>query len=164
MKKHCRLLAILLTLVMLVSFAACADNSSDTPQDTSASSGADTDGSAASTDNSSGNDTAAGTGESGTDAPDAPDTPYYLDTLTDKRYDGVTFTMIAEDTDQRPNFDVDTINGDTVNDAIYNRKITLEDRYGITIETVSMASRGKCNTEVKNKVLANDWTRYEIGS
>ena len=155
MKKHCKLLAILLTLAMLVSFAACADNGSDTPQDTSASSGVDIDSSTANTGNSSGNSPAEGTEDAVTEA------PYYLDTLTDQRFDGTTFTMIAEDTDQRPNFDNDTVNGNTINDAIYNRKITLEDRYGINIETVSMSTRGKCNTEVKNKVLANDDT-YDL--
>ena len=130
MKKHCKLLAILLTLAMLVSFAACADNGSDTPQDTSAASGTDIGGSAANTSDSSDNAPAEGTEEAVTDA------PYYLDTLTDQRFDGITFTMIAEDTDQRPNFDNDTVNGNTINDAIYNRKITVEDRYGINIETV----------------------------
>lgn len=142
-------------LAMLFSFAACAGNSDDT-SDPSSSDGTDTGG--VSVDNGS-----ADTSASSTDAAvtDAPDEPYYLDTLTDQRFDGITFTMIAEDTDQRPNFDCGTITGDTVNDAIYNRKAVLEDRYGIKIETVSMATRGKCNTEVKNKVLANDDT-YDL--
>lgn len=154
MKKHFRLLAVLLMVTMLFSLAACADSGSDDPKDTSAPNAADTSDDAAGTDTGSGNDgTAAGTDAAVTDAPDEP---YYLDTLTDQRFDGTTFTMIAENTEQRPNFDNDTVTGDTINDAIYNRKIAIEDRYGITIETVSMATRGKCNTEVKNKVLAND--------
>ena len=159
MKKHCKLLAVLLVLAMLFSVSACASNSDDSPEGTSASVGADTTGSSGSGDNAGG-DTPSGNGTEATDTT-APDEPYYLDTLTDERFDGTTFTMIAEDTDQRPNFDSDTVNGDTVNDAIYNRKITIEDRYGINIETVSMATRGKCNTEVKNKVLANDDT-YDL--
>lgn len=159
MKKHCKLLAVLLVLTLVFSFAACASNSGDLPKDTSAPTGADISDGVGSNDNAS-NDTASGntTDDSGATAPDEP---YYLDTLTDDRYDGTTFTMIAEDTDQRPNFDHGSINGDTINDAIYERKIALEDRYGITIETVSMATRGKCNTEVKNKVLANDDT-YDL--
>ena len=155
MKKHCRLLAIALLLTMLCSLVACANGTTD-PQDiTTPADGNISDGP------SGGDQATDGTSGAEEQGTTPPDEPYYLDTLTDERFDGTTFTMIAEDTDQRPNFDSDTINGDTVNDAIYNRKVAIEDRYGIMVETVSMASRGKCNTEVKNKVLAQDDT-YDL--
>ncbi len=87
--------------------------------------------------------------------------PYYLDTLTDARYDGVTFTMIGEDTAQRPNFSSGELNGDVINDSVYKRQSMLEDRYGLTIETVSMTSRGNCSKEVRTRVQANDDT-YDL--
>lgn len=91
---------------------------------------------------------------------EAPE-PYYLDTLTDARYEDVTFTMVGESTDQRPNFSTGEQNGDNVNDAIYMRQMALEERYGIKIETVSHTSRGNCSKDVRTRVMANDDT-YDL--
>lgn len=157
MKKSCRLLAFVLVMVLLCSFVACADNSGDTQDPVTSDKVETTPGGVISDEGTEPDETTAAGGE---ETP-APEAPYYLDTLTDQRFEGTTFTIIAEDTDQRPNFDCGTATGNNVNDAIYERRILLEERYGITIETVSKGSRSKCNTEVKNKVLANDDT-YDL--
>lgn len=147
MKKPYKLFALVLSLIMLLCSAlSCANNSEATQETTVA-------------DGPSGAVTDAGVGDGSVSAEEqttALPEAYYLDELTDARFEGTTFTMIAEDTDQRPNFDCNEVNGDTVNDAIHERRLALEDRYGITVETVSCTSRGNCSKEVKTKVLADD--------
>ena len=134
-----KLLSSTLALLLMLTAVGCSsqtNGSTDTPQ-------------AASTSAVPVDDTTA-----------APE-PYYLDTLPDVKYDGVTFTMVGESYDQRPNFGTGELNGDNVNDAIYKRQMALEERYKIKIESVAHSSRSKCTKDVNNMVLSNDDT-YDL--
>lgn len=80
----------------------------------------------------------------------------YLETLPADTYNGETFTLIGEDTAQRPNFDIGESTGDAFNDILFNRRITVENQYDIVIEQKSMPDRGSSNNEVKRSVLADE--------
>jgi len=69
--------------------------------------------------------------------------------------------MIGEDYEQRPNFCLQEYTGVTINDAVYERQLELENRYDIDIEYSSQKSRGDCNTTVITSVKADDDT-YDL--
>ena len=75
------------------------------------------------------------TEQTSTSTEEAPDAETdYLETLPTATYNGETFTLIGEDTAQRPNFDIGESNGDAFNDILFNRRITVENQYDIVIE------------------------------
>ncbi|MBE6560767.1 MAG: hypothetical protein E7662_06550 [Ruminococcaceae bacterium] len=128
MKKQ-QITSLLLAVLMLLPLASCAQNPGST----------------------------AGTEDTAAETTAAPE-PYYLDVLSDKKFDGVTFTMVGESTDQRPNFCQEEQIGQTINDAIYDRQLKLETRYGVNIDYATQSSRKKCTTAVNQMVQAEDDT------
>ncbi len=108
----------------------------------------------------------AGTPEDSTSAPDttpiteAPQV-YYLDELSDRTFDGVTFSMVGESTEQRPNFCEEEYTGVTINDAVYERQMALESRYGISVEYYPQTSRNNAAKTVNNAVQSDDDT-YDL--
>jgi len=129
-----RISALLVAVLMLLSAVSCASGGNETTP--------------AATD----------TTEAVTTA--APE-PYYLDTLSDKTFNGTTFTMIAEDTEQRPNFCAQEETGNVINDVVYKRQTALENRYKIKIAYNSQGARKDCNNAVKAAIAANDDT-YDL--
>jgi len=91
-----------------------------------------------------------------TQVPEETETTDYLENLPTKKYDGKTFTIIGEDTVQRPNFDTGESTGDIFNDAMFNRRITVENLYDLVIEQKSMENRSASNDEVQRSVLADE--------
>jgi len=132
--KKLQMTSLLLALLTVLPLAACAGGN-DKPTETSA-------------DTTTAETTA------------APE-PYYLDVLSDKKFDGVTFTMVGESYDQRPNFCLEEQNGQIINDAIYDRQLKLETRYGVNIDYVSHPGRGECTKDVNTLVQAGDDT-YDL--
>ena len=90
-----------------------------------------------------------------TEAPPTVETDY-LETLPQTQYEGETFTIIGEDTAQRPNFDQGESTGDAFNYVLFNRRILTENLYDIVIEQKSMPDRGSSNNEVQRSVLADE--------
>ncbi len=88
----------------------------------------------------------------------------YLETLPTDQYDGKTFTIIGEDTTQRPNFDIGESTGDAFNDALFNRRTTVENMYDIVIEQVSMENRQSSNEEVQRSVLVDESTYHLVSN
>ncbi len=89
-------------------------------------------------------------------SPEETETADYLETLPAGKYDGKTFSIIAEDTTQRPNFDIGETTGDAFNDSLFDRRITVENLYDIVIEQKSMENRSASNNEVQRSVLADE--------
>ena len=81
---------------------------------------------------------------------------YYLETLPTENYEGATFTIFAQHMPTRPNFSLGELNGDVLNDALYNREIELEVKYNIDIVDVGLEDRGQVRTNVQKAVAAGD--------
>ncbi len=52
------------------------------------------------------------------------ETASLLTTLPTVDYEGYTFTIIGQHTEERPNFHAEELTGDNINDALYNRDLT----------------------------------------
>ena len=114
MKKFTKILAALLSMLMVVALIACSD-ATDTPEDSSAS--------AVVSDDTAAGDTAA---ESTKLEPVLPDTKYNREFkiasgyVTETKY--TTNLIISDET-----------TGDILNDAIFSRTVLMEERFGITM-------------------------------
>lgn len=79
------------------------------------------------------------------------------DELETKNFNGKTFTIL--DSNQAPEQDVnipgDTMNGDILNDVLYQRGIDVGERFGVEIKYVQLAPANGSAT-LKNSVLAGD--------
>lgn len=81
-----------------------------------------------------------------------------LDELGEKDFGGKTFTILdANDhPDMHVNMPGDSINGDIVNDALYERDAYIEERYGVNIEYIQLTNAKNGTTTLKNSILADD--------
>jgi len=69
---------------------------------------------------------------------------YLKDSLpADLNYGGQTVTFLAWDGQAYEEFDVEAINGETVNDALYNRNRTAENRLGVKLQIVKTPGGSK---------------------
>lgn len=111
-----RKLSLILAVLMLgMTFCACSNDTSKEGQTTTASAGNDT--------NAPVEGDTTGAEEENTDPLPA-----------DLRFDGETVRFLTRDHDWSDDeISVDDINGEVVNDAVYKRNQTVEDRLGITI-------------------------------
>ena len=111
-------ISLFLTLLMLLfATAACAE-SGDSPDVT------DT---VALTDSTSPEET---------EDPNVDADGYLLDTLPDNlNFDATVAIMYWSDV-EHPEFTVDSLIGEIVNDAIYNRNLTVENRLGVTLNWI----------------------------
>jgi hypothetical protein len=78
-----------------------------------------------------------------------------MDELGTQDFEGRTFTIL--DSNENTNFHVnipgDTLNGETVNDALINRDSYIEEKYNVTVDYVQKTS---FDNTLKNSVLAGD--------
>ena len=135
---------LLALLILSTTFASCGSDPAEAPS-------AETAGSAGAAETTGSIETAE---ETETD---------YLETLSASGFGGETFTIIGEDTTQRPNFDLGESTGDAFNDVLFSRRTTIENLYDISIEQKSMADRSSSNQEVQRAVLADEST-YDLVS
>lgn len=84
--------------------------------------------------------------------------PDRLDELGNKNFGGRTFTILDANSnpDMHVNMPGDSMNGDIVNDALYERDAAISDRFNINIEYVSSSDAKTGTTALKNSVLAGD--------
>ena len=81
------------------------------------------------------------------------ETTSILDELGEKDFEGRTYTIYENDyTDFHINIPEDTLTGDVINDALYQRDADLEERYNIVLEYHEDDS----SDSFKNSVLAGD--------
>jgi len=79
--------------------------------------------------------------------------------LEAKTYDGKNFNIISRET-QTKQFDVGEETGDIINDAVYMRNRTVEEKFDVAIKVISVA--GEWDTQntflntLKNSIMAGD--------
>ena len=132
-----RITSVLLILVMLFSFVACADSgkASDNKNETTTA--------------------PADTTESGIE--------YEQDDLPDTlNFGGEGFTILTVDDGLHTSeITAEELNSDVINDSVYNRERFVEDRLGVEIETVTVDDYEDINTEFDKMINADDDT-YQI--
>lgn len=81
-----------------------------------------------------------------------------LDELGEKDFNGREFVIL--DANDHPEIHVnlpgDTINGDIVNDSLYERDHAIEERYGVDIKYVQLTNAKNGTDTLKNTVLSDD--------
>ncbi len=91
----------------------------------------------------------------------APETlpPELQDTLPDVKFTGETFTALVRESTSREFF-VEDSTGESVNDAVFNRNATVEERFGIKIEMITApgdwAQMNDFISRVNNSISAQD--------
>ncbi len=84
------------------------------------------------------------------------------DNLPEKNFDGRTFTLLTRETDgiyYGDKFMPEELNGEGVNDALYDRNIKIEERFGVDFAYVSKNSQwgnAQWNNEMTNSIMAGD--------
>jgi len=87
----------------------------------------------------------------------------YYDTLGERDFDGETFTIL--DACHHPHIQVNKpvdegLNGEPINDALYNRDKFIEEKYGVNIEYIQIVGAGGCPA-LEKSVLAGENT-YDL--
>lgn len=80
------------------------------------------------------------------------------DDLPEKDFNGKTYRIMLRE-DYEYEFDVEQQNGETINDAVYNRNLKIAERYNITYENTAYSAvwnSGVFNKAISNSVLAGD--------
>ena len=84
------------------------------------------------------------------------------DNLPEKNFDGRTFTLLTRETDgiyYGDKFMPEELNGEGVNDALYDRNLKIEERFGVDFAYVSKNSQwgnAQWNNEMTNSIMAGD--------
>lgn len=143
MKKNLKPIAILLLFAMLLPLASCGVTETPDPVDTTA---AET----------------TLTTEPVTEAETEPLDPkearkLVSDNLPEKNFDGRSFRILTFDTCVK-DFVTEGMNGELINDAIYNRNASIAERFNINIEPDGKRTNKDLNAVVQNMVKADDKT------
>ncbi len=91
-----------------------------------------------------------------TETTTAPPETSYLDTLPEEDFDGESFVIMGQHSESRKNFYMEELDGDVINDAIYQRDIAVSDRLNITLEYIAYTDRGQVTPALTNAVLADE--------
>lgn len=89
--------------------------------------------------------------------------PDHLDELGEKDFEGRVFTIL--DANDHPDMHVNMPgteeNGDIINDALYQRDASIEERYNIDLQYIQIEGASAGTTKLKNAALTDDST-YSI--
>ena len=77
------------------------------------------------------------------------------DNLPDMDYDGRTFTVVTYST-RVPELYSESLNGEVVNDAIYNTRVTVSDRFNTNVEVLSQDDYIATGDFIRRTVLAGE--------
>lgn len=81
-----------------------------------------------------------------------------LDELGERNFEGRIFTIL--DANDHPEMHInlpgEELNGDIINDSLYERDLAIEERYNIDIEYVQIVNAAAGTTQMKSSVLAGD--------
>ncbi len=115
-----RILSVMLAALLTLSFVACSGGSSEKPKDT--------------------------TKTPTTTAPSDETIYYEPDELPELDFGGETVTILSTSiyndegqVDRKPEFTVEELSSDVINDSIYNRELNVEDRIGVEINNVQVS-------------------------
>ena len=86
-----------------------------------------------------------------------PDTDY-LAQYADVDYEGAVYTFGTTSNEQYPNYIGDDLNGESVNDAQFNRDVFVESSYNVSIEYIRYENSDKIADAMRNQVTAGDHT------
>ena len=140
-----RILALMLATLMLATTAISCGGKTEDPAATTTAPAEE-------------NATTAAT-EASDQTPDQTLPPELQDTLPDVRFDGETFSVLLRES-TKYEMQSDEITGDLVRDAVYQRNLDVEERFGIEIKTQSMpgnwGDRENFIARVSNSVLGGD--------
>lgn len=88
----------------------------------------------------------------------AEETTNYLSQFSDIDYKGATYTIGTTSDTQYPNYVGDDLNGESVNDAQFQRDAWIESNYNVSIEYIKYDDAGKLTQAIKSQVMADDDT------
>ena len=77
----------------------------------------------------------------------------YLSTLPTADFDGASYVIAAQSTEQRPNLPGEEENGEVLNDALIQRNRKTADLYNVTIENLIYAGKPDPANAVKKAVI-----------
>ncbi|MFA6948212.1 MAG: hypothetical protein WCQ72_04460 [Eubacteriales bacterium] len=81
----------------------------------------------------------------------------YADVPSDAFYDGYKFTLLLSGNWDFDDFTADELDGEPINDAIYQRNSIIEEKYGVEIAVNIMTEQGSKGSDAfKNSVMAGD--------
>lgn len=123
-----RIIALILAMLMVIPFAFSCTNTGDGGEVTTTVQGDGTSSDAV-----------------GGEVDDDPSSPYVEDELGDNLNFGTTISILYWEDVERPEFEVEDITGDAVNDALYNRNVTVETRLGVDLRWVP--TKGNFNNQ-----------------
>ncbi len=83
------------------------------------------------------------------------------DDLPDKKFDGRKFTVITENS-FTTFYVVEELNGETLNDAVYERNSRLSERFNVTINGLFTSGYKESGTTIANAVKAGDSTAFDV--
>lgn len=88
----------------------------------------------------------------------AEETTNYLSQFSDIDYKCATYTIGTTSDTQYPNYVGDDLNGESVNDAQFQRDAWIESNYNVSIEYIKYDDAGKLTQAIKSQVMADDDT------
>lgn len=143
--KKLRIIAVVLAILSLMMvFAACANNPSDGPSETTPTPSGDT------------SDPGASTTPSGSAS--AETTVSALGVPEDLKYTGKTYTIFTWSNQTQWEWDSEGIAGELIGDAIYERVMSIEEKFGITLNIQKQAGEWENRNSFIQAVAASVMT------
>ena len=156
-----RSLALILALIMLVAICVGCANTSDNGEEQ----GADTTTAAPADNDPAGNDTTA-QGDTTEQPADTEDLAYVADLPDDLNFGDKTINIFSTgQAFSKDEFDAPSMNGATVNDAVYTRNLAVEDALGVRLNVIvaDPSSVYNVGNAVRNAVATGDKS-YDIAT
>ena len=88
----------------------------------------------------------------------AEETNIYPSRSSPRSHKGATYTIGTTSDTQYPNYVGDDLNGESVNDAQFQRDAWIESNYNVSIEYIKYDDAGKLTKAIKSQVMADDDT------
>jgi len=83
------------------------------------------------------------------------------DELPNKKFDNRDFIIVTTDS-VKTQYDADEQSGNPIDDAIYNRNVSVEQKYDVKIETLTYADRYGVRGAIEQAVLSGDVDSFDL--